>query len=125
MKSKLQNVKIFLNTNKSAVLFSLILLTLFGCLYKDVIINLVLTWSSDGNYSHGFFVPVIVGYIIWLKRNELTATPVKPYWPAAILILVAGLMLIAGQISIHRFTQHLSLLLMIYALTLFVFGKPT
>jgi exosortase D (VPLPA-CTERM-specific) len=105
------------------ILALLILVASFLIFYKDVIIHLVKIWSNDGNYSHGFLVPFIVGYSIWIKRSELAATPIKTYWPALILIFISGLLLIAGQLSIHGFSKHLSLFVMILSLVLLVFGK--
>jgi exosortase D (VPLPA-CTERM-specific) len=123
MNPQSKNSKLFTNSRISIILLSILLIAAFGYLYKDVIINLVKLWYHDGNYSHGFFVPIIVGYIIWSKRKELTATPIKPFWPALVLLIIAGLILIAGQLTIHRFSKHISLFLMIFALTFFVFGK--
>jgi exosortase D (VPLPA-CTERM-specific) len=105
------------------ILGLLILIVSFLIFYKDVLINLVKIWSNDGNYSHGFLVPFIVGYAIWIKRSELAATPIKNFWPALIIVLISGLLLIAGQLSIHGFSKHLSLFLMILSLVLLVFGK--
>ena len=101
----------------------LCLLAAFAYLYKDVLINLVRTWSSDGNYSHGFLVPIVVAFIIWSKRRELQAIPLKPFWPALAFVLLSGLILIAGQLSIHRFAKHCSLFLMIFSLVLLISGK--
>ena len=98
------------------------LLASFTYLFRDVLVNLVEIWLEDGNYSHGFLVPIVIGYFIWLKREELRRTPLKPFWPAAVLVLVSGLMLLAGQLAIHRFTQHFALFCMIYSLTLMVAG---
>jgi exosortase len=104
--------------------FSLLLLFVsFAYLYRDTIANLVKIWMEDGNYSHGFLVPLAVGYFIYLRRGELRSIPAKPYWPAAILVVLAGLLLLAGQLAIHQFSQHASVFLMVFALTLFVFGK--
>lgn len=105
------------------IIASLFLVSAFGYLYKDVIINLFKIWIEDGNYSHGFFVPVIVGYILWAKRKELMVTPTKPFWPAAVLVLLSGLLLVAGQLAVHGFTRHLSLMMMVFSLPLLLFGK--
>lgn len=48
--------------------------------YFPVLSSLVAQWNSDGDMGHGFFVPLIAGYIAWQKRAELTAVPAKPNW---------------------------------------------
>ena len=40
--------------------------------YLPVLIDLVQNWYSDPNYSHGFLVPLISGYLLWRKRVELS-----------------------------------------------------
>lgn len=108
--------------NNPASYCSILLCALFVYLYKDVIINLVKTWAGDGNYSHGFFVPILVGYIIWSKRKELKGTQLRPFWPAVIFVFLSGLILLAGQLTVHRFSQNLSFILMIFSLILLVLG---
>lgn len=110
-------------SRKSPLIFSLVVISSFAYLYKDVILNLVKVWIEDGNYSHGFFVPILVGYIVWSKRKELLATPAQPFWPAILLVLLSGLLLIAGQLSIHGFSRNFSLILMISSLTLLILGR--
>ena len=100
----------------------LALVASFAYLFRDVIGNLVKIWIEDGNYSHGFLVPIVVGYFIWLKKDELRSAPIAPFWPAVVLVVVSGLLLLAGQLAVHGFTQHFSLLLMVFSLTLLVFG---
>src|SRR5689334_9744767 len=37
-------------------------------------------WESDPNYSHGYLVPFIAAWILWLRRDALAAAPVRPNW---------------------------------------------
>src|SRR5437879_3805688 len=49
----------------------LILAVVAGVLYASVLVGLIRQWHYDANYSHGFLVPVFVGYLIWRKREAL------------------------------------------------------
>src|SRR5437870_5387463 len=49
---------------------ALILAVVAAVLYASVLIGLIRQWHYDGNYSHGFLVPVFVGYLIWRKRKD-------------------------------------------------------
>src|SRR5258708_20527455 len=51
---------------------------LIAC-YAPVLCGLVHQWATDEDMGHGFFVPLVAGYIAWQRRSELTA--VKPRSP--------------------------------------------
>lgn len=59
-----------------------------GVLFFTVIRRLLTLWDSpDGYYSHGYLVPFISGYIVYRWWPKLSQIPVRPYYPAAILIV--------------------------------------
>src|SRR6185437_12316976 len=61
--------------------------SLFGWLYE--VYN---TSGSAEDSGHGDFIPFLVVGIFWWKRKELLAQPLQ-FWPPAIFILVAALLL--------------------------------
>jgi exosortase len=67
-----------------AILFFLALVIL---LFLPVLVPLVHEWATDENMGYAFFVPLVSGYIFWLERERILATPVKPYWPALALVV--------------------------------------
>src|ERR1700686_317731 len=42
--------------------------------------HLVEQWATDEDVGHGFFVPVVAGFIAWQRRDELMAIEWKPAW---------------------------------------------
>ncbi|MFQ3550247.1 MAG: exosortase/archaeosortase family protein [Armatimonadota bacterium] len=44
---------------------------------------------DDSYYSHGPLVPLIVIFMIWINRQKLAETPIKPTWIGLILMLIA------------------------------------
>ena len=40
-------------------------------LYYPVLWRLVRQWYEDGDYSHGFLVPILSAYLIWQRRDKL------------------------------------------------------
>lgn len=56
----------------------------FGSLWSQL---LPLWTGEDGYYSHGFLVPLISGYVVYRWWPRLKQIPVRPFWPAAILLL--------------------------------------
>jgi len=56
--------------------------------FKSLWGQLLPLWlGEDGYYSHGFLVPLISGYVVYRWWPRLSRIPVRPYWPAAIVLL--------------------------------------
>lgn len=43
-------------------------------------VELVRKWEGDPNYSHGWLVAPIAALILWMRKDELAATAVRPSW---------------------------------------------
>jgi exosortase len=53
------------------------------------LVELAEVWESDPQYSHGFLVPAFSLVLLWLRRDQLRKTELRPsYW--GLLILAAG-----------------------------------
>lgn len=79
--------------------------------YLPVLIPLVNQWQSDEDMGHGFFVPVVAGYIAWLRKDKILATPIKPsYWGLAIIAWGAA-QLIVGTLGAELFLQRTSFII--------------
>jgi exosortase len=94
----------------------------FVLLFYHTISQLASDWSTDDNFSHGFLVPVIAGYMIWQKRKELSEYAVKPgNW--GMLVILSGLALhIIGNIGAELFAQRVGMIVTILGLILFFAG---
>jgi exosortase len=58
---------------------------LIAC-YAPVLTRLAQQWLADEDMGHGFFVPLVAGYIAWQRRDELAAlTPSPNWWGLAVL----------------------------------------
>src|ERR1039458_3377146 len=81
--------------------------------YAPVLGSLVKQWSTDPDMGHGFFVPVIAGYIIWQKRNELLAIEPRPNWWGLAVVVVAGVQLIIGSLGVELFLARTSFVIVL------------
>lgn len=95
---------------------------LIGFAYADSLAYLVQEWIENDNYSHGFFIPVIVGLLIWWRRDQVTAAGIAPsWWGVAVLLLGAGCFVI-GELTTLYVVMHLSLWLVLVGLVLAAIG---
>lgn len=79
-------------------------------LFFPVIIPMVDEWSTQEEMGHGFFVVPVAAYIVWSKREELAATPVKPFWPALSLIVLGFVMEVVGILGAEFFVSRAGLI---------------
>ncbi len=112
-----------MKSSNSRLYFQLsILAASFVILFYHTIIKLVSDWSTDDNFSHGFLVPLITGYMIWHKREELSGHTGKPA-NIGILVFLAGIFIhIVGNIGSELFTQRAGMIVTILGLVLYLSG---
>jgi exosortase len=102
----------------------LLLSTMLFLLYLPVLLGLIRQWSADPNYSHGFFVPILTGYLIWRKRRDLACVPIHPSASGTVCVLLSVGLLFLGTLGAEFFLQRFSLWLMIVGLLLYFLGWP-
>lgn len=93
-------------------------------LYLPVLTRLVAHWESDEDMSHGFFVPVIAGYIVWQKRHELLALERKPNWLGLLVVLYAGVQLMVATLGVELFLARTAFVIAVWGAVLFLGGWP-
>jgi exosortase len=99
-----------------------ILTILLIFLYYPTFSMFIYDWSNDENYSHGFLVPFIVGYLVWTKRDQLRATMPKPSLSGIFVLLGGVLIYIVGTIGIEWFVRRASLIIVLGGLILYLYG---
>ena len=92
-------------------------------IYLPTLYDLMGDWYRDDNYSHGFLVPLVSAVVLWKKRNKLLAVPHKlDHKGLLVLIVGLGLFVLANGAA-EYFTLRFSLVLTLFGLTYFLFGK--
>jgi len=89
--------------------------------YLPTLIPLVNQWAADEDMGHGFFVPVIAGYIAYQKRDDLLSRELKPNYLGAVLMAYAAVQWYIGSLGAELFLQRTSFLLSLYGSVL-LFG---
>jgi exosortase len=92
-------------------------------LYGGVLAALVRQWSSDDNYSHGFFVVPLAAFFVWERRESLRQLPPRPSSLGALLVLGSLLVFAAGTFGAELFLTRVSLIGVIAGSILFIWGR--
>ena len=92
-------------------------------LYADVLAGLVRQWSTDDNYSHGFFVLPLALYFAWERREGLARAAVRPSVAGVILVALSLAVLLAGRLGAELFLTRVSLVGVLVGAVLFVWGR--
>ncbi len=91
-------------------------------LYWRTIAHLVAQWWGDPNFSHGFFVPLFSGFVVWQERSRLARLIPSPSWSGLALIAIALVELIVGQLGAELFLTRTSLLILVAGLIVLFLG---
>lgn len=82
----------------------------FTLLYWEVLRKLVLDWSSDENYSHGFLIAPLAAYLVWERRGRLAALPTRPSILGLAIVAGAWLVLLAGLLGAELFLSRIAII---------------
>ena len=99
-----------------------LLLVALGILYWPIVVPMVKQWAADDNYSHGFLVPFIAGYLAYMRRDELLAAEVRPSNFGLAIICFGLFMLLMGWIATEYFTMRSSLVVIVAGSVLYLLG---
>ncbi|NCC91681.1 MAG: exosortase/archaeosortase family protein [Opitutae bacterium] len=93
-------------------------------LYWPILVPMVRQWAADDNYSHGFLVPFIAGYLAWMRRDALASARISPS-NAGLAVVLFGLgMLLLGWLGTEYFTMRSSLVVVLTGCVLYLLGWP-
>lgn len=97
-------------------------LLLVAGLFGTIVAGMAADWYHDDNYSHGFLVPLIAGYFLRERWNDLKAARVAPSGIGLAVIAFALLQLIIASLGNEYFTARSSLIVLIVGMVLYFFG---
>lgn len=95
---------------------------LLGAVYHSIVPDMVLDWKKDDNYSHGFLVPFIAGYLAYMRRDDLLAVEVRPSNAGLGIVALGLLMLFLGWMGTEYFTMRSSMVVIIAGAVLYLLG---
>jgi len=100
-----------------------VLSLLFLIVYAPIFPMLVYDWSYDPNYSHGFLIPLISGYLVWQQRKKLALQKTAPSNWGLVVVALGLAMYIAANIAAELYTMRVSMLVVLSGILLSMAGK--
>lgn len=113
--------EISLDGQKSRGLLYVPFVVLLG-IYLPTLYDLVVDWYQDSNYSHGFLVPLVSGYLLWQKRAELGKITRQVDNRGLILVVLGLLFFVLGNGAAEYFTVRFSFVLTLFGLVYYLMG---
>lgn len=111
-----------ITVNGSFLLRAIILLTLVGLLYGQVLVKLVQQWLDDPNYSHGFFVPLCSVVLLWMNRKAWFGKPLDPSMAGLVFVVAAMGLLVVGLLGAELFLTRVSFVLLVGGMVVYFAG---
>ena len=56
-------------------------------------------WWNISTYNHILFVPLIVGWLVWVRREEIAKLTPQGWWPGLLLFAGAGFVWLVGSMA--------------------------
>lgn len=91
-------------------------------MYYGVIQKMANAWLTNDNYSHGFFIPLIAGYLIWNKKDQFAKLSLAPSNWGLVFLFFSLLFFTIANIGAELFTMRFSIILVILSVTVFLAG---
>jgi exosortase len=90
--------------------------------FFPVLQHLVEQWNVDEDVGHGYFVPLVAGFIAWQRRDQLLAIECKPAWWGLGVMAWAALQGWVGALGAELFLQRTAFLIALAGVLLVVGG---
>ena len=112
-------------SRRTVALVALAFLAILVALYWQIVRDLARQWWDDPNYSHGFLVPLVSGYLVWQRRADLASLSPKGS-ALGLPVLLAGIgALLLGDVASENFLARSSLIVVLAGLVLSHLGRET
>jgi len=90
--------------------------------YAPVLQRLILQWTYDEDMGHGFFVPVVAGYIAWQKRRELFSGASSPCWWGLLVVAYGAFQLAVATLGAELFLARTAFVISLIGVVLTLGG---
>jgi exosortase len=90
--------------------------------YAPVLFQLAMDWYRDEDMGHGFFVPLVAGYIVWQKKERLAEVPLDTNSWGLVILFLGFIQLVVATLGMELFLSRSALLTSLAGALLFLGG---
>src|SRR5579872_5108855 len=109
----------FPNTSVSRTwIVGFIAVLLVGVVFREALIVLVNGWRTHEEYSHGYLVPLVTAWLLWARRDVLIANIGHPNWMGPMLVAIAMLVHLIGELSTILIFSQLAFVIALFGIIL-------
>ncbi len=73
--------------------------------------------------GHGFFVPVVAGYVVWQRRDQLLASLDKSSAWGLLILAWGAIQSVLATLGAELFTQRLAFVISLAGMVVYLGGK--
>lgn len=95
-------------------LFSLLLI--WAALFSPIVPEMVREWMGHSDNSHGFIVPLVTGYFIWDRREQLNSTTISTSWWGAVILFLSLALYVLSYAGGLAFPARVAMILGLFGL---------
>ncbi len=97
----------------------------FGFAFFTGIENLFKRWGEQQELSHGYFLPVIAGWMVWARRDALASSLAKPMSLGLAGVAISAVVLVLSEMTVTSLMifQHLAMILLFASVALAMGGR--
>lgn len=111
-----------MTSTRYLIFSSVVVIALLSYMYSDSLLFLFNHWIGSDDYSHGMFVPLISGFLVWQSRHRLMQVPRERAWWGLGVIFVGLMLYVVGELATLYVVLHLSLWIVIVGLVIALVG---
>jgi len=83
-----------------------VVVVFLGIVFSDGLVWMVGKWEQE-EYNHGYLIPVVAFYLLWLRADQLGKMRLPGSWIAPLLVVAAlGLFVLGELSSIYQIIQY-------------------
>jgi exosortase D (VPLPA-CTERM-specific) len=98
---------------------------LLGITFKNSLSEMLTTWIKVEEYSHGFFIPAITAYFLWIRRWELKfVEQFRDSLPGLIMVFIGLILFILGGLATLKVIEQYAFILTLVGMFTIAFGLP-
>ena len=90
--------------------------------FHDALAELVHRWTSQEEYSHGFLIPFVSAWLLWMRKTTLRASVGRPSWFGPVLVIFAFAMHAIGELSAVFILSEIAFVIVLIGFVLSVGG---